>query len=267
MDENGAKDGLVEHLSRMMPSVYADAVVAAELGYSCGDTYTSLTGAFDRGGEHQGAGAVQLAALCAQLWRAGYRVWDTGQHMDYKQKMFHVSGHTQEEWLVCNLFHAGMECASPFPSPLPPVTRCFPAGVKLSKGNSRHEAGCNKNKTEDTAANGAVADAVSAWLREHYASEVLVSHQGEARRETSSSMNDWCPPAAAVAACGLRSPQDVDAASFGSIRAAAAQNESKDQEDPASQKSRLEHLAALSRATPAPLPVRFILDSFYGKTV
>ena len=200
---NREASDLIGYLGEHLPLVYSKAIVAAELGYTCRDTYTSLTGAFDRGGEHQGAGAVQLAALCAQLWRAGYRIWDTGQHMEYKQKMFHISGHTQEEWLVCNLFHSQMECISPFPSPLPPVVRRFSAA-----GNNEVDSSRDISKT---------------LSQQHVV-------QGE-------SMVEWCPAAAAI-----------------SQPAAGEVHHG------------LQHLAPLSRATPAPLPVRFILDSFYGKT-
>ena len=75
------------------------ALVAGEIGYSIGATYTSLTGFFSHekvpGTDkllHDGAGAIQLAALGALLRRQGYALWNLGHpprgdRMVYKTEM------------------------------------------------------------------------------------------------------------------------------------------------------------------------------------
>jgi len=60
-------------------------LAAAELGYTLGGIYTSLTGAFDR--RFSGAGAVQLAVTGALLQQCGFACWDLGMEMDYKRAM------------------------------------------------------------------------------------------------------------------------------------------------------------------------------------
>jgi len=60
-------------------------LAAAELGYTLGGIYTSLTGAFDR--SFPGAGSVQLAVTGALLQQCGFACWDLGMAMDYKLAM------------------------------------------------------------------------------------------------------------------------------------------------------------------------------------
>ena len=60
-------------------------LAAAELGYTLGGIYTSLTGAFDR--RFPGAGSVQLAVTGALLKQRGFACWDLGMAMDYKIAM------------------------------------------------------------------------------------------------------------------------------------------------------------------------------------
>jgi Leu/Phe-tRNA-protein transferase len=55
-------------------------LVAGELGFAVGATYTSLTGFTDE----SGAGSVQLAALGRWLLSRGYQLWDLGMEMKYK---------------------------------------------------------------------------------------------------------------------------------------------------------------------------------------
>lgn len=58
-------------------------IVAGELGYTVGDVYTSLTGFSDE----DGAGSAQLAATGAILRRRGFRLWDLGMWLDYKERL------------------------------------------------------------------------------------------------------------------------------------------------------------------------------------
>ncbi|KAI9922700.1 hypothetical protein PsorP6_000685 [Peronosclerospora sorghi] len=63
--------------------VATHALVAGELGYTVGTSYTSLTG-FTRA---KGAGTVQLHALGCFLARAGCTMWDLGMAMEYKTRL------------------------------------------------------------------------------------------------------------------------------------------------------------------------------------
>ena len=86
-------------------------LVAAELGYTMGGVYTSLTGAFDSG--FPGAGSVQLAVTGAFLERCGFACWDLGMVMDYKvalggQPMSRLAWQTQvaslRDWSAAKAF-------------------------------------------------------------------------------------------------------------------------------------------------------------------
>uniref|UniRef100_K3X1Z7 Leucyl/phenylalanyl-tRNA--protein transferase n=1 Tax=Globisporangium ultimum (strain ATCC 200006 / CBS 805.95 / DAOM BR144) TaxID=431595 RepID=K3X1Z7_GLOUD len=70
----------VRFYSVELVDVETNAVVAGELGYTVGKTYTSLTG-FSR---VSGAGTVQLHALGRLLYLSGFQVWDLGMSMPYK---------------------------------------------------------------------------------------------------------------------------------------------------------------------------------------
>ena len=80
---------------RKFHSVAQAAFAAGELGTSCGGIYTSLTGGYTV----SGAGSVQLGVLGALLVRCGYRVWDLGMSMTYKQKSLGGSDVSRAEWL------------------------------------------------------------------------------------------------------------------------------------------------------------------------
>jgi Leu/Phe-tRNA-protein transferase len=64
--------------------IWKDGVlVAGELGYCCGPIYTSLTGAFTL----PGSGMVQLVTLGRLLEQSGYKIWDFGMSMSYKENL------------------------------------------------------------------------------------------------------------------------------------------------------------------------------------
>lgn len=73
-------DRHVRFYSVELVDVETNAVVAGELGYTVGKTYTSLTG-FSR---VSGAGTVQLHALGRLLYLSGFLMWDLGMSMPYK---------------------------------------------------------------------------------------------------------------------------------------------------------------------------------------
>jgi len=58
-------------------------LVAGEIGYTCGSTYSSCTG-FCVKDKYSGAGTVQLAALGCWLSKSGFEIWDLGMKLDYK---------------------------------------------------------------------------------------------------------------------------------------------------------------------------------------
>jgi Leu/Phe-tRNA-protein transferase len=57
-------------------------LVAAEVGYANGGTYTSLSGYYRK--NYPNAGRLQLTALGCLLKRCGFVMWDWGMYMDYK---------------------------------------------------------------------------------------------------------------------------------------------------------------------------------------
>jgi Leu/Phe-tRNA-protein transferase len=61
-------------------------LIAGELGYTIGESYTSLTGFFDRETpRYNNMGKIQLIALAKLLEQAGYKLWNLGQpQLKYK---------------------------------------------------------------------------------------------------------------------------------------------------------------------------------------
>lgn len=62
------------------------ALVAGEIGYTCGGVYSSCTG-FTNKAEHPGSGGVQLAALGRWLAKCGFAIWDLGMELEYKLEL------------------------------------------------------------------------------------------------------------------------------------------------------------------------------------
>jgi hypothetical protein len=83
----------------------AEAMVSCELGYVIGDMYTSMTGAYTV----DGTGSLQLAVLGAALLRQGYRRWDLGQWLKYKQDALQVRMVDRAAWLKVVEEHRAVE--------------------------------------------------------------------------------------------------------------------------------------------------------------
>ncbi len=64
-------------------------IIAGELGYSIGKTYTSLSGFFHRGEkQYNNFGKLQMVMLADVLRKAGIKFWNLGQpYMEYKIKL------------------------------------------------------------------------------------------------------------------------------------------------------------------------------------
>ncbi len=65
-----------------------DLLVAGELGYEIGGTYTSLTGFSSRLREHRNRGTLQLVLLARSLQQEGFAFWNLGHpYMEYKRAL------------------------------------------------------------------------------------------------------------------------------------------------------------------------------------
>ena len=79
-----------EHLDKNFKviTVYMEVegnIVAGEIGYIIGKTYTSLSGFSSKQKEHNNYGTVQLVLLAQYLQEQGFAFWNLGQpYMDYK---------------------------------------------------------------------------------------------------------------------------------------------------------------------------------------
>ena len=76
-----------------------DELIAGEIGYKIGKTYTSLSGFSSKEKKYNNCGKLQLVLLAKHLEKEGFSFWNLGHpHMEYKQKLGSVT-HTREEFL------------------------------------------------------------------------------------------------------------------------------------------------------------------------
>ena len=69
-------------------SMKTDELIAGEVGYVIGKTYTSLTGFSSREKKYNNCGTLQLVLLAKYLEKNGFSFWNLGHpHMQYKQKL------------------------------------------------------------------------------------------------------------------------------------------------------------------------------------
>eukprot|EP00914_Ancora_sagittata_P029195 GHVO01057703.1.p1 GENE.GHVO01057703.1~~GHVO01057703.1.p1 ORF type:complete len:169 (-),score=30.42 GHVO01057703.1:11-517(-) len=81
--EDGCVQGPFRTSIRSVECWRGEALVAGEIGVSCGSSYTSLT-AFT--GE-SGCGTIQMLALAKVLERSNFDLWDLGMSLKYKLDM------------------------------------------------------------------------------------------------------------------------------------------------------------------------------------
>jgi len=63
-------------------------LIAGEIGYKIGKTYTSLSGFSSRKKKYANYGSLQLILLAQNLEQEGYEFWNLGHpHMEYKKKL------------------------------------------------------------------------------------------------------------------------------------------------------------------------------------
>jgi Leu/Phe-tRNA-protein transferase len=81
---NGMEGGVRMHSVEVWDK-RSGALVAGELGYAVGGIYTSLSGFRVPGA--QSAGTIQCCCVAVLLRRRGFKVWDLGMGMDYKERL------------------------------------------------------------------------------------------------------------------------------------------------------------------------------------
>ena len=65
-----------------------DKLIAGEVGYFIGKTYTSLSGFSSREKQYANYGTLQLVLLAKHLQNSGFEFWNFGHpHMEYKKKL------------------------------------------------------------------------------------------------------------------------------------------------------------------------------------
>ena len=66
----------------------SNELIAGELGYIIGKTYTSLSGFSSREKRYANYGTLQLVLLAKQLQKSGFEFWNFGHpHMEYKKRL------------------------------------------------------------------------------------------------------------------------------------------------------------------------------------
>ena len=74
-------------------------LIAGEVGYKIGKTYTSLSGFSSKEKKYNNYGKLQLVLLGLHLEKEGFNFWNLGHpHMEYKQRLGSVT-YTREEFL------------------------------------------------------------------------------------------------------------------------------------------------------------------------
>lgn len=74
-------------------------LIAGEIGYCIGKTYTSLSGFSSKDKKYNNYGKLQLVLLAKYLEKEGFCFWNLGHpHMEYKQKLGSIT-HTREIFL------------------------------------------------------------------------------------------------------------------------------------------------------------------------
>ena len=82
------KSDTFEMMSVELFSSQTDTLVAGEIGYKIGKTYTSLTGFSSREKEHRNSGTLQLVLLAHYLEAENFSFWNLGHpHMEYKKRL------------------------------------------------------------------------------------------------------------------------------------------------------------------------------------
>lgn len=82
---------------RLRPEVdEKETLIAAEIGFAVADVYTSGTGAYCA----SGAGTLQLAALGQWCRMVGFKLWDLGMAMEYKERSLKCVGVTRKKWMA-----------------------------------------------------------------------------------------------------------------------------------------------------------------------
>lgn len=77
----------------------SNELIAGEVGYIIGKTYTSLSGFSSREKKYANYGTLQLVLLAKYLQNSGFKFWNLGHsHMTYKQRLGCVI-HSRDEFL------------------------------------------------------------------------------------------------------------------------------------------------------------------------
>jgi len=75
-------------------------LIAGEIGYKIGKTYTSLSGFSSKEKKYTNYGTLQLILLAKYLQKEGFSFWNLGHpHMQYKQKLGSIT-HKREDFLA-----------------------------------------------------------------------------------------------------------------------------------------------------------------------